>query len=231
MFTEVAFTGKLTGRVFRYDMRQPLEAPGVWEGSGAPTLFGHHRGIDEEGEPVYIRVVDAIDPIQHAGKLVRIRRAIAAAQIEPVAACPTIVRLIDYDEQVIDTHGFGEPYEIVRAVWEWGERVLLDALHQTVDDRGALADAVEQTIGAALDRLHDAGLVHSDVAPNNIIEVRGTWKLADLDNVVRVGKPVTGLPRARRYRLDGVDIGTSAAPEIDHHGLQVVVGEIRRGVA
>jgi hypothetical protein len=55
------FTGILTGRRFRYDPMQSLEAPG----RPGTTMLGHHRGVDvESGEAVYVRSVIALTPRQ-----------------------------------------------------------------------------------------------------------------------------------------------------------------------
>jgi serine/threonine protein kinase len=39
---------------------------------------------------------------------------------------------------------------------------------------------------AALEALHALGYIHCDVAPNNVLEVEGVWKLADLGGCVPV---------------------------------------------
>lgn len=111
-------------------------------------------------------------------------------------SCATIVQLVDYEDRRVDACGFGDDYDVVRAVWEWGKLVLLDELRCGSYAADELAEGVEAGVGASLACLHAAGLVHSDVAPNNVVRVGGVWKLADLDHVVREDEPITGLSRA-----------------------------------
>jgi hypothetical protein len=227
MFSGVEFTGTLTGRRFHYDTMRCVEAPGRWEGPGVPTMPGCHPGTDDRGEPVFVRVVRGFAPVQDAGKLRRARHAIEVAQGAAVIECPTLVQLIDFEDREAEADEFGGPYATVSSAWQWGERVLLDVIDDGRYAGSALAANIERNIGAALGCLHRAGLVHSDVAPNNIVEVGGMWKLADFDQVVRVGDPVTGLPRSTMYVLDGTAIGVPATPAMDQHGLQTMLDAIR----
>jgi hypothetical protein len=221
---EVEFTGERTGRRFRYDRLLSLEAPGR---PGA-TMFGHHEGVNvETGARVYIRWVDNLSP-DDRDEIERVRHAIEIARTTAVVSCPTIVQLLDYEDRRVDVYGFGDDYEVVTAAWEWGELVLLDELCRGGDAGDKLAADVDAGVGAALACLHAADLVHSDVAPNNIVRVGGVWKLADLDHVVREDEPITGLPR-EPYRMPALDIGDAARREMDEHGLRAVLERISRG--
>ena len=51
-----------------------------------------------------------------ATDLVRVRRAIAVARTDAVASCPTIVPLLDYEDVTLPAYGFGDDYNVVRAV-------------------------------------------------------------------------------------------------------------------
>ena len=133
-------------------------------------------------------------------------RAIEIARLPVVVNCPTIVQLLDYEDTTVDLHGFGDNYDCVTAAWEWGDRVLIDELVEGEYEATELAADVEAGVGQALACLHAEGLVHSDVAPNNIVRVGDVWKLADLDNTVREGDQITGVPRPA-YLLDGMDVG------------------------
>jgi serine/threonine protein kinase len=187
---------------------------------------GHHRGLDlERGEPVYVRAVAGLSP-EDVDDLGRARHAIDVGRTAALADCSTIARLIDYADERVETYGYGDPYEVVHSAWEWGDRVLLDELCDGQYDSQSLAASVGESIGAAIECLHAVGLVHSDVAPNNIVCVRGTWKLADFDHTVREGERVTGVPK-RAYLLEGVAVGTPARREADDYALSVVLDRIR----
>lgn len=223
---EVEFTGQLTGRRFRYDHMRQLDAPGR---PGA-TMSGHHQGIDvETGDPVYVRHVAELTEFD-VEDMRRVRHAITVAQLPAVRGCPTLVQLIDFEDRMVDGAGFHEDWGVVTAAWEWGEVVLLDELRGGAYARDTLAADVAAGVGPALAALHVTGLVHSDVAPNNVVRVDGVWKLADLDHVVRVGEPITGLPREPSpYRLPGADFGQPARSELDEHGLRTLLERIAAG--
>jgi serine/threonine protein kinase len=193
-------------------------------------MLGHHEGADvETGEPVYIRSVAELSS-HDAATIRRVRHAIDIARSAAVVNCPTLVQLLDYADRTVDTYGFGDSYDVVTAAWEWGECVLLDELCSGAYVAAELASGVEAGVTYALECLHAAGLVHSDVAPNNIVRVAGVWKLADLDNTVRANEPITGVP-AKAYRLDGCGVGDPANRAMDEHGLRVVLERIAAGAS
>lgn len=217
------FTGVLTGRRFSYDPGRTLQMPGR-----GGSMAGHYEGVDEDGQPVYIRSAAELSPID-APTVRRVRHAIDVARHEAVRGCRSIVQLIDHDDQVVEVYGFGANYDVVSAAWEWADRVLLDELIACDGDREQLAASVEATVGAALTCLHAAGSIHSDVAPNNVVRVGGVWKLADLDSVVKEGEPIIGMPKDPRYRLPAVDVGDPARREMDEYGLRAILSEIVAG--
>jgi hypothetical protein len=49
--------------------------------------------------------------------------------------------------------------------------------------------AIADQILAGLANLHDAGLVHKDVKPANILRIKGVWKLADMGLTAHSGEP------------------------------------------
>jgi serine/threonine protein kinase len=114
------------------------------------------------------------------------------------------------------------------AIWEWADRVL----HELPDDPGPgrtpVADQVAANVGAALDVLHGLGIVHCDVAPNNIMRVDGVWKLADLDSCIARGDPVIRGPLRERYlHPDRRDGPSPARNEFDTWALEQVVQRVR----
>jgi tRNA A-37 threonylcarbamoyl transferase component Bud32 len=48
-----------------------------------------------------------------------------------------------------------------------------DYIHEPDRSLAAVADAIEENVGAALQELHAAGIIHLDVAPNNILKSTG----------------------------------------------------------
>jgi serine/threonine protein kinase len=116
------------------------------------------------------------------------------------------------------------------AIWEWAECSLLDFLSDPDEDPRAVAGAVESNVGAALAVLHGIGIVHLDVAPNNILRVDGTWKLADLDSCVERGMPASRVPRVEFYvHPDRIDANPPppARDEFDTYGLSRVLSRLR----
>ena len=73
--------------------------------------------------------------------------------------------------------------------------------------------------------IHELGRVHADVAPNNILDVDGRWKLADLDRCVPVDAPLESLP-PRAYAAPGAEIGSPARVEYDEWSLGRVLARI-----
>jgi hypothetical protein len=189
-------------------------------------MAGHHEGVDvEREEPVYIRTVAGLTP-DDVPDVHRVRRAVEIARMAVVVECPTIVQLVDFEDKAVNTYGFGANYPVVTSAWEWGDRVLVEELLAGGYDAAELPGDVAAGVGGALACLHAASLVHSDIAPNNIIRVGGVWKLADLDNIVPEGEPITGLPGDDTYRLAGMDVGKAARREMDEYGLRAVLERI-----
>jgi serine/threonine protein kinase len=79
----------------------------------------------------------------------------------------------------------------------------------------------------ALDVLHGIGFVHMDVAPNNILRVEGTWKLADLDSCVPRGTPSARGAINQRYLHPDREGAVPARDEFDDYGLEQVLARFR----
>jgi hypothetical protein len=113
-------------------------------------------------------------------------------------------------------------------IWEWGDI----SLHEFLDDPddSPARVAVEANVTAALNVLHGLMLVHLDVAPNNILRVDATWKLADLDSCQRSGALARRHPINQRWvhpdrREEPVRV--RARREFDWYGLDQILAELR----
>ena len=113
-------------------------------------------------------------------------------------------------------------------VFEWADVALHDLLAGYAPAlREPLADGVDDAVGSALRAVHAAGLVHGDVAPNNVVRVAGRWKLADFDVCVPEGQPTVGQPRLRRYVTPGREVGQAARCAFDWDGLRALLADVR----
>jgi serine/threonine protein kinase len=182
-----------------------------------PAHAACYRGSDSGGRPVFVKAVEDGDEDGQA----RAEREVAAharlgRQERVLALLGTAVT------------ASGHAY----LVFEWADLALHELLAGYAPAlREVLADTVERDVGAALRAVHAAGLVHCDVAPNNIMRVEGRWKLADFDVCVPSGAPSVGQPRLRTYVSEGRDVGAPASARFDWDGLRAVVQAVRGVVA
>jgi hypothetical protein len=158
-------------------------------------------------------------------ELDRLRNALALANLPKIAAATTMRQLID--QRDTEEGDFRYPGDLT-AIWEWADISLDDFLHDPDQNPVAVADAVEANIGTALEVLHGIGIVHLDVAPNNILRVAGSWKLADLDSCTERGSPAVRQPPDERFvhpdRRDGPAL---ARDEFDLYGLEQTLIALR----
>ncbi len=221
----VEFQGELTGGRFGWDDSRPLIVPG-WGTRYRGVVADPSSAPAAEGQAVLVHTIDTLNSSFQAD-FDRACRAIELARRPAVVACPTIVRLIDFNRTEFPADRFGSTWENLRSAWEYGELWLRDVIRHA-DDRERLAHEVDAGIRPALACLHGDGLVHSDVAPNNIVRVGGAWKLMDLDHCVEEGGPTTGMASAP-YAMPGTNVGDPADRAMDTYGLEAVLAEIRVG--
>ena len=90
----------------------------------------------------------------------------------------------------------------------------------------ALPDCVETglSLAAALQHLHERGLIHRDIKPSNIIFINGAAKLADIGLVTAVGETGTALG-TRGY----VPCNEAASPASDIYSLGMALYEASTG--
>jgi hypothetical protein len=164
-------------------------------------------------------------------ELERLKHAIDIARRPEIIAAPTIRQLIDScDVTTIEHEVAGTIHGALWGIWEWADISLRDFIGNPDQDPPAVADEVETNVGAALEVLHGIGLVHLDVAPNNILRVNGAWKLADLDNCVNRGDIARARPKDDRWvhRDRLAEPPAHARDEFDWYGLKQILAEFRK---
>lgn len=149
--------GDKSGRVWLYHRARQLDANGV----------RYKATADDDGSFAVVHVCSKEG--MWLDELERLRSAIAIATRPEIAAAPTILRLLDTVDTEAGTGEFDPPGMLV-AIWEWGEVTLHEFLQDPDRDRASIRASVEANIGAALKVLHGLGIVHLDVAPNNVSE-------------------------------------------------------------
>jgi hypothetical protein len=215
----VEVRGQITGRVWHYDLTVDRI-----EGAGSGERY--RATAEDDGSFAYVHRVEKGGMWED--EVDRTRHAIAIARLPAIVAAPTIRRLLDSNETSAGTGEFDPPAWLT-TVWEWADLSLDDFLHSPDGDPGEVADAVEVNVGAAFDVLHGVGLIHCDIAPNNVLRVDGQWKLADLDACVRRGEPAVRQHVGQFYvHPDRHSDVPPARDEFDHYGLQRILERLRR---
>ena len=158
----------------------------------------------------------------------RMRHAITLARLQAITAASTIRQLLDVRDSEAVPGEFGYPGTLIE-IWEWADISLDDFLDEPDENPAEVADSVHENIGAALDVLHEAGIVHLDVTPNNILRVGGRWKLADLDSCVPRGELAVRRPISDRYVHPDRHGGTAlpARDEFDSYGVERILTDLR----
>lgn len=210
--------GERTGRVWRYQLLDRLDASGD----------NYRAKAADDGSYACIRVCEK--GTYWEDEVERLQNAIAVASRPEIIAAPTIRRLLDVCETEAVAGEFGYPGRIA-LIWEWGAYSLDDLMHGDYQQTPAeVADEVEANGRAALEVLHGLGLIHLDIAPNNILRVEGVWKLADLDTCSERGSDSIRQPVGQRWvhpdRQQGYPV--PAREEFDLYGLDRVLAVLRQ---
>lgn len=210
----VEIRGDRTSRVWRYDLtRDRVQSAGSGE---------RYKGVaTDDGSFALLHKCEK--SLLWDDDVERLRNAIEVASRPEIAASPYLCTLLDVQETQATRGEWAYPGTLT-AVWEWADSSLHDLLKNRLADLdpplSGVADEVEANIGAALDAVHGVGLVHLDVAPNNILHIGGAWKLADFDISAPMGTPVGNRGPQHPYRHpDWTTPETSARPEFDLFGL------------
>ncbi len=174
-----------------------------------------YRGLDARGRRVFVKEVD------HGDEEGRERAERELAALRRLGRHPGVVCLLGATVT---------PSARSYRVFEWADTTLAELLPDCPASlRPTLAGVLEDELSAALRAVHAAGLVHCDVAPNNVVRVEGRWKLADFDVCVPAGEPTVGQPQPERYRTPGREVGMPARPQFDWDGLRAVLAQVRGG--
>lgn len=142
------------------------------------------------------------------------RHAFEVAQIPEIAACTYIAGAIDY----------ADPYDTY-LIHRLADKVLDERLMEGPLPAAEAAE-IACNIRAALNVVHELGLIHGDVREDNVLLVDGVWKLGDLGSTLEAGEPIALLSRNRDYVPADVDFGSPASPQIDDHALSVVISHL-----
>jgi hypothetical protein len=212
--------GDRTGRKWRYDILDKLEHSGD----------RYMATAVDDGSRACLHICEI--GTYWEDEIERMRSSIAIASRPEIVAATTIRQLLDVQEIRGTTGDFGFPGTLTE-ILEWGWLPLDDYIKRMVDHRQSpteVADEVENNVSTALKLLHGLGLVHLDVAPNNVLYVDGMWKLADLDSCLERGAPPLRQPLNEQYvhpdRRHGRPV--PAREEFDYFGLESVVDEVRK---
>jgi serine/threonine protein kinase len=183
------------GQTWRHDWRSLDNA--------SARIATCYYGEDESDNPVFVKRF-------HDADLDDVARMMQEFEcLKVLADCPNVIRLV----------GAGQTRtEDWCLVFEMADTVL-----EGQAPSAELAESIRRDIGAALECVHGHDLVHSDVAPNNIVRVDGAWKLTDFDNCVPRGRATSGQPASARYLAPGRQCGDAADPAFDLYGLDAVV--------
>jgi serine/threonine protein kinase len=211
--------GDKSGRVWLYHRARPLCSNGV----------RYRATAEDDGSFAVVHLCSKEG--MWLDELERLRSAIAIASRPEIAAAPTIRRLLDIMDTEAGSGEFDPPGRLV-AIWEWADITLDEFLQDPDQDPASAAANVEANVGAALEVLHGLGIVHLDVAPNNVFRVDGTWKLGDLDSSTERGSPACRQPLDERYlhpdRREGIAL---ARDEFDFYGLARILEDLCPEVA
>jgi serine/threonine protein kinase len=214
--------GDRTGRVWQYDIVDRLEYSGD----------RYMATAMDDGSHACLHICEI--GTYWEDEIERMRSSIAIASRPEIIAAPTIRQLLDVQEIQGTSGEFGFPGTLTE-ILEWGWLSLDDYLNR-VDHRqtpAEVADEVEANVGAALDVLHGLGLVHLDIAPNNVLYVGREWKLADLDSCLERGAPSLRQPLGERYVHPDRRLGKAvpAREEFDYFGFEHILVEVRNAWA
>ena len=150
---------------------------------------------------------------QNPGDAAQFERTLAEARaLARFRGRPDVITL--YDAERIE-HG---PHAGVWLVMEYASGgSLATRLGMTVEE----AAAVGAQVAGALAALHEAGLVHCDIKPANILMSGDDARLADLDAAYRLPAAETVMPNRGIARTPGY-----AAPELEAGGMPVPASDV-----
>ncbi len=179
----------------------------------------------DDGRAVFLKGVRLRPRDLHdVNDLTRAARETALLRFWPIAECASILQLIGVGTAALP--GLGGAHLPIFPFADGGS--LDDRLRaRTIVDPAAVQRALDDTLGEALEALHGAGLVHCDVAPNNIVSVGGRWLLADFDRATAIGGLTTGLAGGGYSEAKP---GCPAAVELDEFGVEAIRARLRGGV-
>jgi serine/threonine-protein kinase len=210
MSTE-SFNGA-SGRTWTYDTDKPLGPPG-----GFGRVF---KGEGDDGSPIAVKVVDVT------------QRVLPERLLEREADINDKLAGVDasYLLPVIDA---GRTPDAVMLVMPRAGGSLAGWLEtrRTVDEGEALSILVDITVG--LRELHQAGVIHRDLKPGNVLRHDGRWTLADF-GIARDTELGTQVPTflgagTDAYKAPETWLGKSPSPKTDLYSLGCLAVELFAG--
>ncbi|MBI5534364.1 MAG: serine/threonine protein kinase [Deltaproteobacteria bacterium] len=200
-----------------------------------PEVFGDHLLVGRLATTRMSEVMLAVRLGDRSGRMVAVKRA-ALGEAASGRAAQAILRETEVLSHVrgagiIQLEGSGEVGGLPFVAIEYVRGVSLDALIASHGPLGVqAARAVGNDLARALAALHEAGWVHGDVAPSNVlVDDTGECKLIDYGVAARAGASRGELAGTPGYIAPEVARGVAADPAEDVYGWGVVVAECLGG--
>ena len=200
----------------------------VFDRDREPVMIGRYEIVGTIGGGGMGVVLRGRDPVLDRSVAIKLARADIVGEM--LREAQALARLSH--PNVVAVHDFGE---------SGGEVFVAMALAEGVPLSRWLAEAhnwaerlrVLDGVAAGLAAIHDAGLVHRDIKPDNIVvSATGEASIVDfgLARPSAAGAVGTGVAGTRDYIAPEVLAGAAASPASDQYAWWILVGELLKGL-